>query len=323
MRRFLAATVVVAVIAVVARYPRQVRSHLTHWKGAPKRRVPYTKPGEGAVRLAVAGDVGHPGKGVNATGAAVAALGVASPYDALVLLGDHAYPRGDPKTLPRTVFGPFGGVLAQGTPLLAVLGNHDVLDGHGDAQLEALGQTGRWWAREFGPVLLVGIDSNPRVEPAQLAFLEATLARTGARWKVVALHHPPYSAGYQGSHLPTRALFEPIFRRHGVDLVLSAHDHDYQRSIPIGGVTYVVTGGAARARFSGTADFTAASFRVRHFVDIAATSDQLVVRAIDHEGLVVDEVVLRACAAPATGAPSLHGNDQVPGVETPAGSRPG
>jgi hypothetical protein len=323
VRRLFAVTVVVALIVVIARYPRQIWSHLTHWKGAPKRRIPYTRPGPGAVRLAIAGDVGHPGKGVNATGAAVAALGASAPYAALVLLGDHAYPRGDPKRLPRTVFGPFGAVLAQGTPLLAVLGNHDVLDGHGDAQLDALGQRGRWWAREFGPLLLVGLDSNPPVAPEQLDFLEAALARSRAHWKVIALHHPPYSAGYQGSHLPTRELFEPIFRRHGVDLVLSAHDHDYQRSVPIGGVTYIVTGGAARARFSGTAPFTAASFRVRHYVDISASPDQLIVRAVDHDGLVVDEVVLAPCASQSVPASSLQGDDQVPGIEAPAGSRPG
>ena len=101
-----------------------------------------------AARLAFAGDVGHAGPQLDATGAAIAQLGVADPYDALVLLGDHAYPRGDPKTLARTVFGPFGAVLDQGTELLAVLGNHDVLDGHAAAQLDALGMTARWWARD-------------------------------------------------------------------------------------------------------------------------------------------------------------------------------
>jgi len=39
-------------------------------------------------------------------------------------------------------------------------------------------------------------------------------------------------------------------------------------------------------------------------------------------GLVVDEVILPACAARPANAPSLHRDDQVPGVEAPAGSRP-
>ena len=75
--------------------------------------------------------------------------------------------------------------------------------------------------------------------------------------------------------------------------MLSAHDHDYQRSRPIDGVTYIVTGGAARARFTGARAFTAASYRVRHFVEVAVFGDRLVVRGIDQQDRVFDEVVLR------------------------------
>jgi hypothetical protein len=288
------AAVLLVAIAIVARYPRQVYSHLTHWKGGPRTRVPYRQDDPPPrVRIAVAGDIGHAGPSLDATGAAVARLGAPVPYDALLLLGDHAYPRGDPKQLDRTVFRPFAGVLDSGTPLLAVLGNHDVLDGHGDAQLHALGQPARWWARTFGDLLLVGLDSNPPVPDAQLEFLEHTLATTTARWRVVALHHPPYSAGYQGSHHATRDLFAPVFARHRVQLVLSAHDHDYQRSRPIDGVTYIVTGGAAQARFAGARSFTAVAYRVRHFVEVAVFADRLVVRGIDQQDRVFDEVVVK------------------------------
>ncbi len=154
------------------------------------------------------------------------------------------------------------------------------------------GQPARWWSATFGELLLVGLDSNPPVPTAQLEFLESTLAASTARWRVVALHHPPYSAGYQGSHLATRRLFAPIFARHRVQLVLSAHDHDYQRSRPIDGVTYLVTGGAAQARFTAARSFTAVSYRVRHFVEVAVFADRLVVRGIDQQGRVFDEVVV-------------------------------
>ena len=289
----IAATAVLAAIAVVARYPRQTYSHLTHWKGGPRTLVPYPHDDPAPrFRIAVAGDIGHAGARLDATGAAVARLTADRPYDALLLLGDHAYPRGDPQQLDRTVFRPFADVLAAHTRLLAVLGNHDVLDDHGDAQLRALGQPARWWSATFGELLLVGLDSNPPVPTAQLEFLERTLAASTARWRVVALHHPPYSAGYQGSHLATRRLFAPIFARHRVQLVLSAHDHDYQRSRPIDGVTYLVTGGAAQARFTAARSFTAVSYRVRHFVEVAVFADRLVVRGIDQHGRVFDEVVV-------------------------------
>ena len=129
-------------------------------------------------------------------------------------------------------------------------------------------------------------------DPAQHEFLQRTLDARRARWVVVALHHPPFSAGYQGSDHATRRAFVPTFARAGVDLVLSAHDHDYQRSHPIDGVTYIVSGGAAQARFTGARSFTAASYRVRHFVELAVLADRLVVRAIDQQQRVFDELVL-------------------------------
>ena len=97
------------------------------------------------------------------------------------------------------MFGPFGAVLEQGTQLLAVLGNHDVLDGHGPAQLEALGMDGRWWQREFGDLLVIGLDSNDLADPSARVPRPHVGHDARARWKIVALHHPPYSAGYQGS----------------------------------------------------------------------------------------------------------------------------
>ena len=125
---------------------------------------------------------------------------------------------------------------------------------------------------------------------------------------VVALHHPPFSAGYQGSDRATRRAFASTFARGGVDLVLSAHDHDYQRSHPIDGVTYIVSGGTARARFTAARAFTAASYRVRHFVEVAVFADRLVVRAIDQQQRVFDELVLSPRDRTAMRGPAVSGS---------------
>ncbi|MGQ0823726.1 MAG: hypothetical protein ACT4OX_01630 [Actinomycetota bacterium] len=89
-----------------------------------------------------------------------------------------------------------------------------------------------------------------------------------------------------------RRAFAPLFTRTGVNLVCSGHDHDYQRSVPIDGVTYVVSGGATRARLTGTRSFTAAAFKLQHFLDIAVFEDRLIVRAVTAKGHVADEVIL-------------------------------
>ncbi|HZI36949.1 MAG TPA: metallophosphoesterase, partial [Acidimicrobiia bacterium] len=199
------------------------------------------------------------------------------------------YPAGDPTLLPDVVFGPFRPVLDRGATLLAVLGNHDVAKGHGDDQMAALGMPGRWWATERSGALIIGLDSNHPDDPDQLAWLERTLRATSATWKIVALHHPPYAAGYQGSSLAARAAFSPLFERYGVQLVLSGHEHDYQRSEVIGGVTYVVTGAAAGTRRTGEGAFTAASFSWHSYVELGVYPDRIVGRALNQDDRVADE----------------------------------
>ena len=149
----------------------------------------------------------------------------------------------------------------------------------------------RYWAREFDDVVIVGLDSND----LDLGLLAApTLAASCGALEIIAIHHPPYSAGYQGSSTDVRATLSPVIERYGVQLVLSGHDHDYQRSIPIAGATYVVSGAAANTRRTGDEDFTATSFSWHHFLDIAITGDHLVLRAVGQDGRVFDESILDA-----------------------------
>jgi hypothetical protein len=298
----LIAAVLVADLAMAVR-PRQVRAYLTHWTRGPDQTEPYGPyPVDGipGVRLAVAGDIGDSGDRLDSTAGAVESIAGPSGFDALLLLGDNVYPRGNPALLPLTVYGPFGPLLDEGTRLLAILGNHDVKDGHGPDQMEALGMPGRWWATTIGDVLLVGLDSTQTADPVQRSWLERTLRRSSAPWKIVALHHPPFSAGYQGSSTEAREAFAPLFERYGVQLVLSGHDHDYQRNHPIGGVTYVVSGAGAGTRRTSSDWFTDVSCSYHHFLELAVFEDALVVRAIDQERRVVDEATIPR-VAPAAG----------------------
>jgi 3',5'-cyclic AMP phosphodiesterase CpdA len=213
VRTVVLAVIVVAIVAAAAAvwtYRRQIESVLTHRKGSPTHTEPYRPFPDAdlpALRMAVAGDIGDSGRRLDATGAAMATLAAGDPFDVLLLLGDNVYPSGDPDQLDETVFRPFADVLAGGTELLAILGNHDAPNG--DAQLAALGMPGHWWSVQRGDVLVVGLDSNRWDDGAQLAWLEETLVSSSATWKIVALHHPPYSAGYQGSSLDARTAFTP------------------------------------------------------------------------------------------------------------------
>lgn len=274
----------------------ETRRYLTLLTGAPAEAVynaTSTKlsanAGPPLVRFTVAGDVGTGDSEEYETAAAMTNLLKEGPIDGLVLLGDNVYPSGDPELLDETVFIPFGSILYSGADLLPVLGNHDIQNGNGPGQLEAFGLKERWYSRQFDDLLFIGLDSTTSSDPRQLQWLEEMLNASDSRWQVVAMHHSPYSAGVHGNHDPSIEHFVPIFEKHGVDLVLSGHDHDYQRSKPINGVTYVVSGGGAKIRPTSSAEFTEVSWSVHHFVELAVYEEQIVGMAIAQDGRAFDD----------------------------------
>jgi 3',5'-cyclic AMP phosphodiesterase CpdA len=261
---------------------------------APTSQDGLDQPAEVPMRFAAAGDIGTGGVEEAATAAAMAALEGDIEYEALLLLGDNIYEDGDPAKIQAAVFEPFAEVLDDGTEVLAVLGNHDVDGGFADAQVAALGMPGPWYAATFGDVRIVALDSNRPDDADQLAWLTETLAAATERWKIVILHHPPYSGGWHGSDLRVRNAFGPLFEEYGVQLVLAGHDHDYQRTEPINGVTYVVSGGAAQIRPARIADFSVVAWSTYHFLDIAVWNSHLDLRAVDQQLGVIDEVVIES-----------------------------
>ena len=238
------------------------------------------------VRLSVVGDIGTGDVHGQATAAAVNCAGSVDAFDALVLLGDNAYPDGDPALLNAAIFTPFQPTLESGSRLVGVLGNHDVRHDDGVPQMGALGMPDRWYSIVMGDLLLIVLDSTRIDDPLQTRWLDETLARAQQRWLVVASHHPPFSAGRHGSTTAMHESWVPLFEEYSVDLVLSGHDHDYQRSVPIKGVTYVVSGGGAKLRPVGSEWFTAVSTSVRHYLDISVDIHQIEVTAESATGSI-------------------------------------
>ena len=248
------------------------------------------------VRLAVAGDTG--------TGDAAQAATVdemldqarsQGPYDALVLLGDLVYEDGDLDEVDTAVTEPFAPLTAQGTELVPALGNHDYESGEQAEILDALGRERSWYVDRVGPVRIVVLDSEHADDPEQRRWLEQVLAlpQPSGTWTIAAMHHPAYSAGHHGSTAEVQKNWVPLFTRYDVPLVLAGHDHDYQRSLPLDGVTYVVSGGGAKLRPTGAEDFTAVSASVLHYLDLLVYPRQIIGRAIDQSGKLVDEFTLR------------------------------
>jgi hypothetical protein len=91
-----------------------------------------------------------------------------------------------------------------------------------------------------------------------------------------------------------RDTFGPILEKYKVDLVLSGHDHDYERIAPQNGVHYVVTGGGGRGtRAVGSSSFTDFAEQVLNFVYVEVEGDRLLLHAIDGEGTEFDQLLIQ------------------------------
>ncbi len=246
------------------------------------------------VRIAIAGDTGTGSSVEEATAHCMAVEGRQRPYDALLLLGDLIYEAGDAALADSRVIEPFAPVLDGGARLLPVLGNHDYRSGEQQQILTALGAEAPWYAAQVGSVRILVLDSTQVENPEQTRWLRAELAapRAAGSWTLAAMHHPAYSSGIHGSNLSVREAWGTLFADAGVPLVLSGHDHDYERSTPQDGVTYVVSGAGAKTRGVGHKAFTAVSSATLHYLDLLVYDDHLVGRAIDQDGTLVDSFTI-------------------------------
>jgi tartrate-resistant acid phosphatase type 5 len=195
----------------------------------------------GAVRLMAVGDFGVGGTAQERTGEAIRSFEATHPARMLVTLGDNDY-TGSPASFERNWQSSFGWLGASGVRVAGVLGNHDVEVDGGRYELRALGMPSAYYTRRVGPVELFLLDSN-HIDDTQTAWLERRLSASGAPWKVAVLHHPPFACGGHLGSLRVLDRWVPLFERHGVQLVLSGHDHSYQRFASRNGVTYLIHGG--------------------------------------------------------------------------------
>jgi len=160
--------------------------------------------------------------------------------DLLLGLGDYQY------ELPtaaayRDVYGPSWGRLRGVT--VPVFGNqeykvHDAntfVDYFGDRIPDRRG----YWSIDAGDWHLVVLNSNcasvvggcAQGSPQQ-QWLEADLSHTKRRCVLAAWHHPRWSTGIAGPDERTKDLFATLYD-HGVELVLSGHEADYERFGPL------------------------------------------------------------------------------------------
>jgi hypothetical protein len=129
-----------------------------------------------------------------------------------------------------------------------------------------------------------------------MEWLDRALGASRARWKILAMHHPPHSPtakngflGFGDGRVPEVALknqLEPLLARHSVDAVFAAHNHFYARMIPQNGVRYFVSGGGGRRvyGFQPAPGYVATGGGFLHFLYVRITRDRFEYYAVDSRG---------------------------------------
>lgn len=266
-------------------------------------------PNPAFVRIGVIGDYGSGGSAERD----VAALVDSWQPDLIVTTGDNNYPVGAAETIDFTVgqffhsyIHPYQGSYGEGASdnrFFPVLGNHDWGTAAGTPPVpvpyldfftlpEGPGEE-RYYTIRAGAVQIFALDSDPH-EPhgitdtsRQADWLRAELAASDAPWKLVVLHHPPFSSS--AVHGSSPELQWP-FRVWGASAVLAGHDHAYERILR-DGIPYFVNGiGGASLYEMGT---PIEGSEVRYNEDygamlVEATPLTITFRLIDRTGIEHD-----------------------------------
>ena len=173
--------------------------------------------------------------------------------DFLAHLGDIIYSRNELPAYEEAFFRPFEPVLGT-TPVVAVVGNHDIHDWEHPKFFElfqppeSIGQTYSDYSHTFawGGVrflVLEGFYEHWEDGSSMRSWLENTLEENTLPRTIVITHLPAFSdeEGVTEYEFVQTNLW-PVLARHGVDLVVAGDSHSYQRFKPIDGITLVIAG---------------------------------------------------------------------------------
>ena len=257
----------------------------------PKLTLPVK---DGSVRFAVIGDTGSGTEKQRDVGNMMVKYRALFPFEFVLMMGDNLYGGEAPQDFEKKFSEPYKVLLDNKVKFYATLGNHDLPL---QVNYENFNMNGKEYYRfKKGNVAFYSLNSN-YMDKKQVKWLEDELAKDTSEWKICFFHHPPYSSAKKhGSDDQLREVVEPIFLKYGVNVVLTGHDHVYERIRPQKGIYYFVSGAGGKLRsgdVSETSQLTEKSYdRDLHFMLFEVAGDQMYFQAISRTGETIDSGVI-------------------------------
>jgi len=258
----------------------------------------------GSIRLAIIGDSGRGDDAQRAVAQQMVIWRQQFPFDLVLMLGDNIYDSHTAADYRAKFEDPYKALLDAGVTFHAAIGNHDDSNQVRYEKFNMGGQ--RYYSFRRRETSLEGITGagarfwaldSRTLDPEQLAWLAEGLKDSGSRWKIVFFHHPIYTSGrYTAGASSLRRALEPILVKGDADVVLSGHEHFYERTHPQRGIFYFVSGAAGSLRRGDITrtELTARGFDSDYsFMLMEIADDELYFQAISRAGETVDAGVLR------------------------------
>lgn len=199
--------------------------------------------------------------------------------------------------------------LLRNAPLVPVIGNHEIVR-PGSVGVDNFRRYVHCepdspepeldYALAYGNVRFVVANAyDDWTSPVMRQWLETRLERARREvpdgFVIVAMHWGPCSSGPHGENRIVRAAgVDEVLRQHRVDLVVSGHDHLYERGEDRG-LRYIVSGGGGaplyeRRRSQAYTHVYASEY---HYVRADVERDRIVFTAVRPDGSVIDRCTLR------------------------------
>jgi len=260
---------------------------------------------QGSVRFAVIGDNGTGDKPQYDVAQQMELYRQKTGFDFVIMLGDNIYGGEGTNAMKKKFEDPYKPLLDAGVKFYASLGNHDNPNERFYKPFNM--NEKRYYSFRKGKAEFLALDSN-YMDPQQLDWLSKELQNSDSPWKLCFFHHPLYSDGkFHGPDLDLRARLEPVFDANGVNVVLSGHEHLYERVVPKNGISYFVLGNSGELRLHGlkrTPDVAKGFDTDRSFMVVEIAGDQFFFQAVSRTGATIDSGVVDR--QPATKAAGSH-----------------